>query len=166
SPPVQPGWPSAARAVRDGDSELRAAGAGGTADHRVRRRDAVAQLYLRGGCREGYGSLDRRTPRDRPGLQHRKWQGDLDPGACRESQEADRQHLGDRDGAVRESVRSWIRGYAATGTRHPAHPGAGRIPPDGRARRDAETGDRALSPALAEFMSPPLKLKARARRAA
>ena len=63
--------------------ELRAAGAGERADHRVRRRHAVAQLHLRRGRRAGHGSLDRRAARDRPGLQHRQRQGDLDPRISR-----------------------------------------------------------------------------------
>ena len=54
---------AADRAVRDGDPELRAAGAGRPADHGLRRRHAVAQLHLRRGRRAGYGSLDRRAAR-------------------------------------------------------------------------------------------------------
>ena len=63
---------AADRAVRDGDSDLRAAGAGGPADHGLRRRHAVAQLHLRRGRRARYGSLDQRAARRRPGLQHRQ----------------------------------------------------------------------------------------------
>ena len=51
---------------------VRAAGAGGPADHGFRRRDTIAELHLcrRRGAR--HGSLDRRTARDRPGLQYRE----------------------------------------------------------------------------------------------
>ena len=56
---------------------------GGRADHRVRRRHAVAQLHLRRGRRAGHGSLDRRAARGRPGLQHRQRRGDLHPAISR-----------------------------------------------------------------------------------
>ncbi len=48
----------------------------GAADHRVRRRHAVAQLHLRRRRRPRYGSLDQRTARGRTGLQYRQRQRD------------------------------------------------------------------------------------------
>ena len=44
----------------------------GEADHRVRRRHAVAELHLRRGRRARYGSLDQRAARGRTGLQYRQ----------------------------------------------------------------------------------------------
>ena len=63
---------AADRPVRHGDPELRAPGARRPADHGLRRRHPVAQLHLRRRRRAGYGSLDRRAARHRPGVQHRQ----------------------------------------------------------------------------------------------
>ena len=63
------------------DPEFRAPGARRAADHRVRRRHAVAQLHLRRRRRPGHGSLDQRAARHRSGLQHRQRQGDLHRGS-------------------------------------------------------------------------------------
>ena len=85
--------PQADRAVRDGHPELRAAGARRRADHGLRRRHPVAQLHLCRGRREGYGSLDQRAARGRPGFQYRQRQRDHDRGPRRQGQDDDRQRV-------------------------------------------------------------------------
>ena len=105
--------PQADRPVRDGDSELRASGAFRPADHGLRRRDAVAQLYVCRGRGEGYGSLDQRAPSGRSGLQYRQRPRDHDPGPRREGEVDDRQRLRHRHDPVRSGVRGRLRGHAA-----------------------------------------------------
>ena len=90
----------------------------GAADHRLRRRHAVAQLHLRRGRGAGYGSLDRRAAGRRPGLQHRQRQRDHHRRARRQGQADDRQQLGDRHDSLRPGVRGRLRGHAAPGAGH------------------------------------------------
>ena len=72
---------------------LRPAGAGGRADHRVRRRHAVAQLHLRRRRRRRAAEADGRAEGGRRGLQHRQRRGGHDPRAGRAGEGDDRQRL-------------------------------------------------------------------------
>ena len=118
-PPLQHRRAAADRPVRDGDPELRPPGARRAADHRVRRRHAVAQLHLRRRRRRrARGSLDRRAARGRPGLQHRQRPRDHDRRSRREGPGDDRAAVRDRAHPVRPGVRGRLRGHAAARARH------------------------------------------------
>ena len=85
----------------------------------------------------GYGSLDRRAARRRPGLQHRQRRGDHDRRPGRAGQDADRQRVGDRARSrtirpTRPASRT-CRGACPTSRRFSALVG---YEPTRRARRD------------------------------
>ena len=90
----------------------------GRADHGVRRRHAVAQLHLRRGRREGYGSLDRRASR-------RSARSSISATATRSPSAISRcasrtmtgKRVADREDPVRPGLRSGLRGHAAARSR-------------------------------------------------